>query len=120
MKINYESKIRVPLLCYSTLFIDTRMETFHESAGLMLRQFRTLLHRQPLPMPAARLLQLTALNMFAVETTGSTYKGNVNFYDRIITSCSLILCFRIIIMVCVNCLQKQKKKSRAGLYRVFQ
>lgn len=34
----------------------------------MLREFRALLHLQPLPTPAARLLQLTALNMFAVET----------------------------------------------------
>ncbi|XP_037869133.1 telomerase-binding protein EST1A isoform X2 [Bombyx mori] len=60
---------------HGKLITKIGMETFHESAGLMLRQFRTLLHRQPLPMPAARLLQLTALNMFAVETTGSTYKG---------------------------------------------
>lgn len=51
------------------------METFHESASVMLRQFRALVHRQPLPMPAARLLQLTALNMFAVETTASSLKG---------------------------------------------
>lgn len=51
------------------------METFYESASLMLRQFRALLHRQPLPTPAARLLQLTALNMFAVETTAASLKG---------------------------------------------
>lgn len=51
------------------------METFHESASRMLCQFRALLHRQPLPTPAARLLQLTALNMFAVETTVSASKG---------------------------------------------
>ncbi|CAG9114277.1 unnamed protein product [Plutella xylostella] len=44
------------------------MESFHASSARMLREFRALLHLQPLPTPAARLLQLTALNMFAVET----------------------------------------------------
>lgn len=59
------------------------METFYESASLMLRQFRALLHRQPLPIPAARLLQLTALNMFAVETTAASLKGKIiNNYAR--------------------------------------
>ncbi|XP_038215946.1 telomerase-binding protein EST1A [Zerene cesonia] len=53
-----------------------RMETFEESATQMLGQFRALLHRQPLPTPAARLLQLTALNMFAVETNAAYLKGS--------------------------------------------
>ncbi|KAJ2952733.1 hypothetical protein O0L34_g7085 [Tuta absoluta] len=59
---------------HGKLITKIGMETFHESAGQMLRQFRALLHRQPLPTPAARLLQLTALNMFAVETTASANK----------------------------------------------
>lgn len=53
------------------------METCRESAALMLRQFRALLHQQPLPTPAARLLQLTALNMFAVESTLGSSKGKL-------------------------------------------
>nr|XP_049695353.1 telomerase-binding protein EST1A isoform X2 [Helicoverpa armigera] len=62
---------------HGKLITKIGMETFYESASLMLRQFRALLHRQPLPTPAARLLQLTALNMFAVETTAASLKeGN--------------------------------------------
>ncbi|KAF9802444.1 hypothetical protein SFRURICE_009126 [Spodoptera frugiperda] len=60
---------------HGKLITKIGMETFYESASLMLRQFRALLHRQPLPTPAARLLQLTALNMFAVETTAASLKG---------------------------------------------
>ncbi|XP_058800313.1 telomerase-binding protein EST1A-like isoform X2 [Phymastichus coffea] len=45
------------------------METFQEAAIQMLREFRTLLHHTPLPLPGTRLLQLLALNMFAIETT---------------------------------------------------
>ncbi|XP_052757427.1 uncharacterized protein LOC113517389 isoform X2 [Galleria mellonella] len=63
---------------HGKLITKIGMETFHESASEMLRQFRALLHRQPLPTPAARLLQLTALNMFAVETTTSSLKDESN------------------------------------------
>ncbi|XP_072943401.1 uncharacterized protein Smg6 isoform X2 [Epargyreus clarus] len=59
---------------HGKLITKIGMESFHECAALMLRQFRALLHRQPLPTPAARLLQLTALNMFAVETTASSLR----------------------------------------------
>ncbi|KPI91498.1 Telomerase-binding protein EST1A [Papilio xuthus] len=56
---------------HGKLITKIGMETLHESARRMVRQFRALLHRQPLPTPAARLLQLTALNMFAVETNAA-------------------------------------------------
>ncbi|XP_013186546.1 telomerase-binding protein EST1A isoform X2 [Amyelois transitella] len=59
---------------HGKLITKIGMETFYESASLMLRQFRALLTRQPLPTPAPRLLQLTALNMFAVETIVSSNK----------------------------------------------
>ncbi|CAG9783765.1 unnamed protein product [Diatraea saccharalis] len=61
---------------HGKLITKIGMESFHECASSMLRQFRALLHRQPLPTPAARLLQLTALNMFAVETTAASLKGD--------------------------------------------
>ncbi|XP_052737444.1 telomerase-binding protein EST1A isoform X3 [Bicyclus anynana] len=61
---------------HGKLITKIGMESFHESAAQMLRQFRALLHRQPLPTPAARLLQLTALNMFAVETTAAALRGS--------------------------------------------
>ncbi|XP_047988294.1 telomerase-binding protein EST1A [Leguminivora glycinivorella] len=70
---------------HGKLITKIGMETFHESASQMLRQFRALLHRQPLPTPAARLLQLTALNMFAVEATvnakGSNASGRSAWLD---------------------------------------
>ncbi|KAK0088873.1 hypothetical protein PV326_004695 [Microctonus aethiopoides] len=52
------------------MFYDmSHMETFQESAIQMLREFRALLQHSPLPLPGTRLLQLLALNMFAIETT---------------------------------------------------
>ena len=45
------------------------METFQECAVQMLREFRALLQHSPLPVNQMRLLQLLALNMFAVSNT---------------------------------------------------
>ncbi|XP_068629473.1 telomerase-binding protein EST1A isoform X1 [Battus philenor] len=67
---------------HGKLITKIGMETLHESAARMLRQFRALLHRQPLPTPAARLLQLTALNMFAVETNAAPYRENQDSGER--------------------------------------
>ncbi|XP_063821793.1 telomerase-binding protein EST1A isoform X2 [Ostrinia nubilalis] len=67
---------------HGKLITKIGMETFHECASAMLRQFRALLNRQPLPTPAARLLQLTALNMFAVETTAASLKDGGNNGER--------------------------------------
>lgn len=73
------------------------METFQEAAIQMLREFRALLLHSPLPLPGTRLLQLLALNMFAIETT--QLKGESTalisfcriFYRRRITSKQLPL-----------------------------
>lgn len=45
------------------------METFQEAGVQMLKEFRALLQHSPLPLPETRLLQLLALNMFAIEST---------------------------------------------------
>ncbi|GAB1864306.1 EST1A protein [Camponotus japonicus] len=45
------------------------METFQEAGVQMLKEFRALLQHSPLPLSGTRLLQLLALNMFAIETT---------------------------------------------------
>jgi hypothetical protein len=45
------------------------METFQECGVQMLREFRALLQQTPLPVNQTRLLQLLALNMFAVSNT---------------------------------------------------
>ncbi|KOB75803.1 putative Telomerase-binding protein EST1A [Operophtera brumata] len=58
------------------------VESFHECASQMLRQFRALLHRKPLPTPSARLLQLTALNMFAVESSAASLKDKNSNGER--------------------------------------
>ncbi|KAL3267751.1 hypothetical protein HHI36_006878 [Cryptolaemus montrouzieri] len=45
------------------------MESFQEAAMQMLKEFRALLQHSPIPLPSNRLLQLLALNMFAIEST---------------------------------------------------
>lgn len=54
------------------------METFQETALQMLKEFRALLQHSPVPIPCNRLLQLLALNMFAIEST--QLKGKCNYY----------------------------------------
>lgn len=49
--------------------LSIRMESFQECGVQMLREFRTLLQQTPLPVNQTRLLQLLALNMFAVSNT---------------------------------------------------
>ncbi|XP_047510080.1 uncharacterized protein LOC125052988 isoform X2 [Pieris napi] len=78
---------------HGKLITKIGMETFYESASQMLGQFRALLHRQPLPSPAARLLQLTALNMFAVETNVSKNKGNESTERTAWLDCALGVSF---------------------------
>ena len=51
------------------LYTKIGMETFQECGRQMLREFRALLQQTPLPVNATRLLQLLALNMFAVSNT---------------------------------------------------
>ncbi|XP_017770656.1 PREDICTED: telomerase-binding protein EST1A isoform X2 [Nicrophorus vespilloides] len=51
------------------LITKVGMETFHETAMQMLKEFRALLQHSPLPLPSTRFLQLMALNMFAIEST---------------------------------------------------
>ncbi|CAG9865390.1 unnamed protein product [Phyllotreta striolata] len=45
------------------------MESFQEAAMQMLKEFRALLQHSPVPIPCNRLLQLLALNMYAIDTT---------------------------------------------------
>lgn len=59
------------------------METFQECGVQMLREFRALLQQTPLPVNQTRLLQLLALNMFAVSNT--QLKGNLTDLDMKIT-----------------------------------
>ncbi|XP_066589128.1 telomerase-binding protein EST1A-like isoform X1 [Prorops nasuta] len=54
---------------HGKLITKIGMETFQEASVQMLKEFRALLQHSPLPLPGTRLLQLLALNMFAIETT---------------------------------------------------
>lgn len=45
------------------------MESFTLCAVQMLREFRAVLRITPIPITQLRLLQLAALNMFAIEST---------------------------------------------------
>lgn len=54
---------------HGKLITKIGMETFHETALQMLKEFRALLQHSPVPLPSSRFLQLLALNMFAIEST---------------------------------------------------
>ncbi|XP_034941646.1 uncharacterized protein Smg6 isoform X2 [Chelonus insularis] len=54
---------------HGKLITKIGMETFQEAGIQMLREFRALLQHSPLPLPGTRLLQLLALNMFAIDST---------------------------------------------------
>ena len=55
------------------------METFQECGLQMLREFRAQLQRTPLPVSQTQLLQLLALNMFAISNT--QLKGNMTHFS---------------------------------------
>jgi len=54
---------------HGKLFTKIGMESFQSAALQMLRQLRALLQHSPLPLTSTRILQLLALNMFAIENT---------------------------------------------------
>jgi hypothetical protein len=45
------------------------METFALALDLLVREFRVLVSRSPLPIDSKRLVQIMALNMFVIEHT---------------------------------------------------
>ena len=51
----------------SRLFTKIGMETFPQMSSLLLWEFKCLLSHQPCPVGQQRLLQLMAINMFALE-----------------------------------------------------
>ncbi|KAG7196522.1 hypothetical protein KM043_018548 [Ampulex compressa] len=64
---------------HGKLITKIGMETFQEAAVQMLKEFRALLQHSPLPLPGTRLLQLLALNMFAIESTQLKDTSSVMF-----------------------------------------
>ena len=43
------------------------MEVFPEAWGMMLKEFKALIEQSPVPIGNHRLLQLMAINMYAIE-----------------------------------------------------
>ncbi|GAB0093491.1 hypothetical protein DMENIID0001_086370 [Sergentomyia squamirostris] len=54
---------------HGKLITKIGMESFTQCAVQMLREFRALLRISPIPITSMRLLQLAALNMFAIDCT---------------------------------------------------
>ncbi|KAJ8042812.1 Telomerase-binding protein EST1A [Holothuria leucospilota] len=54
---------------HGKLFTKIGMEAFSHAVGNLLKEFSTLLSQSPTPITSTRLLQLMAINMFAVENT---------------------------------------------------
>ena len=52
------------------------METFPEMWAQMLLEFRALICHSPAPVGNNRLLQLMAINMYAIENVIERQKGN--------------------------------------------
>lgn len=59
----------------SVLWLFVSMETFPEACGRMLREFEIQLNHSPSPINFVRLIQLMAINMFAVDNTAP--KGSI-------------------------------------------
>jgi len=63
-------------LCFS-------MEKFPESCGRLLREFETLLNHSPSPINCTRIIQMMAINMFAIDNTepkGEFYNFKYNSF----------------------------------------
>lgn len=54
---------------HGKLFTKIGMEAFSHAVGNLLKEFSALLSQSPTPITSTRLLQLMAINMFAVENT---------------------------------------------------
>lgn len=62
-----------------------RMETLQEAAIEMLKEFKVLLNFTPLPINTNRLIQLLALNMFAIDNgqlKGMVTNDNISSFFR--------------------------------------
>ncbi|ESP00994.1 hypothetical protein LOTGIDRAFT_225561 [Lottia gigantea] len=57
------------LIVHGKLFTKIGMELFAESCSQMLQEFDVLLHHSPCVISSHRLIQLMAINMFAIENT---------------------------------------------------
>ena len=72
-KLFFVLEVSLCLLYYIFFFLILgRMEFFPEISSQMLHEFDALLQHSPSPIGNSRLLQLMAVNMFAIDNTAST------------------------------------------------
>jgi len=92
------------------LYTKIGMESFQECGVQMLREFRALLQHTPLPVNQTRLLQLLALNMFAVSNTQLIDSRMEGGYRSAWQECALIVSleiFNILLERCNGLLKEQ-------------
>ncbi|CAH1122300.1 unnamed protein product [Ceutorhynchus assimilis] len=95
---------------HGKLITKIGLDSFHDSAMQMLKEFRALLQHSPVPLPCNRFLQLLALNMFTIESTqlkdpslncSPTYRSELQERALIIS----LQMFNLILEQCVCILQ---------------
>ncbi|KAG8450787.1 hypothetical protein GDO86_003161 [Hymenochirus boettgeri] len=95
------------------LFTRIGMETFHLVASKLLKEFQVLLQHSPSPIGSTRMLQLMAINMFAVNHSqhkGDHSEGSRSGVQEQATFLGLSM-FSLLVARCIQLLKSQKKEK---------
>ncbi|CAH2219962.1 telomerase-binding EST1A isoform X1 [Pelobates cultripes] len=95
------------------LFTRIGMETFHVVAEKVLREFQALLQHSPSPIGSTRMLQLMAINMFAVSHSrckDRQSEGSRSTTQDQATSLGLSM-FSLLVARCIQLLKTQSKEQ---------
>ncbi len=84
------------------LFTHINMDTFPLALDLLQKEFRVLVSRTPLPIDSKRLVQIMALNMFAVEHT-RLKGGDTDNYRTAMEDYALRLAFEMFSVLLGRC-----------------